>query len=135
MFAGKNRPMEPKRADLTNVNTWCSRETCGPTRMNLKPQMLQIGQMGGLGSPMARAWKPKLHQVPALFPPGDSWSPVLAHGELGCRRLRKQNAELAPDSRRRERRWIHIRGACGNAEDGVKSAFCFSHPIRHEFRK
>jgi len=84
---------------------------------------------------MARAWKPKLHQDPDLFPPGDSGSPVQAHGELGCRRLRKRNAEFTPDSRRRERRWIRIRDAFDNAEDGVKSAFRFSHPIRHESRK
>ena len=62
---------------------------------------------------------------------------VQAHGELGrrsLRRLRNRNVEFAPDSRRRERRWIYIRGACGNAEDGVKYAFQISHPIRREPR-
>ena len=66
--------------------------------------------------------------------PGDSGSPAHAHGELGCRRLRNRNAEFAPDPRRRERRWIYIRGIRGNAEDGVKYAFRSSHPIRHELR-
>jgi len=69
-----------------------------------------------------------------ILSPGDSGSPVQAHGELGCRRLRNRNAEFAPDSRRRERRWIYVRGACGNAEAGVKYAFRISHPIRHDSR-
>jgi len=83
---------------------------------------------------MGWIWTTIIHR-PA--PPGDSWSPVHAHGELGCRslrRLRNRNAEFAMDSRRCERRWIHIRGIRGNAEAGVKSAFRISHPIRHEPR-